>query len=69
MSLRPRARRAVAAVGVLAFLAFYIWAVVTIGQFLPDNPWVQLAYYGLAGILWGVPLLPLITWAERGGKR
>lgn len=65
---RPSGRRAVAAVLTLAFLAFYVWAVISIGEHLPDHWLAQLAFYGLAGILWGVPLLPLFSWAERGGK-
>ena len=60
----PRARRGVASVGILAFLIFYIWVVVAIGAFVPDHPLAQLTYYGLAGTLWGVPLLPLMSWAE-----
>ena len=60
----PRARRAIASVGILAFLIFYIWAVIAVGAFVPDHPLAHLAYYGLAGTLWGIPLLPLMSWAE-----
>ncbi|MGV3579604.1 DUF2842 domain-containing protein [Brevundimonas sp.] len=60
----PRARRAIASVGILAFLIFYVWAVIAIGGHVSDHPLAQLAYYGLAGTLWGVPLLPLMSWAE-----
>jgi hypothetical protein len=66
--LGPRARRAVAALGVLVFLTFYVWAVVSIGAFLPDHPLVHLIYYGVSGIAWGVPLLPLLSWAEKKPK-
>ena len=62
MSLR--ARRAIASVGILVFLIFYIWAVIAVGALVPDHPLATLAYYGLAGTLWGVPLLPLMSWAE-----
>lgn len=62
MSLR--ARRAIASVGILVFLIFYIWAVIAVGGLVPDHPLATLAYYGLAGTLWGVPLLPLMSWAE-----
>jgi len=64
-----RAKRAVAALLTLVFLAFYVWAVIGIGQRLPDHPMVHLAFYGLSGILWGVPLLPLLSWAERKGPK
>ena len=33
---------------------------------LPDSFWIDLIFYPLAGILWGVPLIPLLKWAERG---
>lgn len=59
-----RARRAIASVGILAFLVFYIWLVITIGAHVPNHPLATLAFYGLAGTLWGVPLLPLMSWAE-----
>lgn len=64
-----RAKRAVAALGMLLFLAFYIWAVIAIGERLPDHPMVHLAFYGLSGILWGIPLFPLMSWAEREPRR
>lgn len=66
--MNPRLRPAVAAVGVLVFLGFYVWAVLAIGEHVPDAPWIKVLYLGLAGVLWGVPILPLITWAERGGR-
>lgn len=59
-----RIRRLVAAFGILAFLAFYIWAATVIGEQVPANPLAQLAYYALVGTLWGVPLFPLLSWAE-----
>ena len=62
-----RTRRFVAMVGALAFLVFYVWAVIAVGDVLPENMWVDLLFYGVAGIAWGVPLIPLLTWAE-GGK-
>ena len=62
-----RTRRFVAMIGALAFLVFYVWAVIAIGDVLPDNMWIDLLFYGVAGIAWGVPLIPLLTWAE-GGK-
>ena len=64
-----RTRRAVAALGVCLFLAFYVWAVVSIGARLPDNQVVALLYYAVAGLAWGVPIIPLLRWAEGGGRR
>jgi len=64
----PRARRAVAALGVCLFLAFYVWAVIGIGTLLPNHPLVHLLFYGIAGVAWGLPLLPLLSWAEGRGR-
>ena len=63
-----RSRRFVATVGVVLFLIFYVWAVVSIGAILPKSPWIDLVFYGVAGIAWGVPIIPLLRWAERGSK-
>ena len=65
----PRTRRFVAALGALAFLAFYVWAVIAIGDRLPDSMWIDLIFYGVAGIAWGVPLIPLLSWAEGNGSK
>ena len=65
----PRTRRFVAAVGTLAFLALYVWAVIAVGDRLPDSMWIDLIFYGVAGIAWGVPLIPLLSWAEGNGRK
>ena len=65
----PRTRKAVAALGVLAFLTFYVWLAVTIGDHVPDLWWAKAVYFAVVGTAWGLPILPLIGWAERGGRR
>jgi hypothetical protein len=62
------ARRAVAAIGVVVFLAFYVWVATVIADRLPDLMWVKLLYFAVVGTAWGLPLFPLLSWAERGGK-
>jgi hypothetical protein len=57
-------RRAIACAGILVFVVVYIMVASDIGRHLPDNPLVQLLFYALAGTLWGVPVLPLISWSE-----
>jgi hypothetical protein len=59
-----RTRRAVASIGIVVFLGFYVWLVIAVGGHVPDHPVATLLFYGLAGTLWGVPLLPLMSWAE-----
>lgn len=63
-----RARRFVAMIGLVLFLAGYVWAVIAIGERLPDNKALDLLFYGVAGIAWGLPLGPLFAWTE-GGKK
>jgi hypothetical protein len=59
-----RARRAIACVGILVFVVVYIVVASDIGRHLPNNPLIQLLFYALAGTLWGVPVIPLISWSE-----
>lgn len=63
-----RTRRFIAAVATLAFLAFYVWLAVVIADRLPDNFWIDLIFYPIAGIAWGLPLIPLLRWAERAPR-
>lgn len=59
-----RARRAIASVGIVVFLIFYVWLVIAIGERVPNHWLAQLLWYGVAGTAWGVPLLPLLSWSE-----
>ena len=64
--MNARTRKLIGGLGILAFLAAYVIAVVNLGDHLPDNKLVKLAYFVIAGTLWGAPLIPLITWMNRG---
>jgi len=61
----PRARRFVALIGVMAFLTFWVWGAVSIADILPSIWWVDMIFYTVAGIGWGIPLIPMLRWAER----
>ena len=64
--MNPRLRKLIGLVGILAFLLFYVGLVVRVAQYVPDHgPW-QFAFYALAGVCWGLPILPLISWMNRG---
>ena len=65
----PRTRRFVAMLGVIAFLAVWIWGAIAIRGLLPPSPLIDLLVYAVAGVGWGVPLYPLFRWAEGGGRR
>ena len=62
----PRTRKAVASLGVLAFLCVYVWAVTALAGFVPAAWWAQVLYFAVAGLAWGLPILPLLKWAEKG---
>lgn len=64
--MSARWRKLIGMVAILAFLAAYVAAAVWIGERLPEGRWIDLAYYAFAGLAWGVPLLPLISWMNRG---
>ena len=63
--MNPRARKFLGMIAILAFMIFYVVVIVTVGAYVPGHWGAQLAYYGLAGALWGVPLFPLIRWMNR----
>jgi NhaP-type Na+/H+ or K+/H+ antiporter len=69
-AIRPampaRIRKLIGGVGIVAFLIAYAVAVATIAGHLPDNALVKLAFFALAGLCWGVPLIPFISWMNRG---
>ena len=64
--MKPRVRKLVGLVGILAFLLFYMGLIANLARFVPAHgPW-QLIFFVLAGVLWGAPILPLISWMNRG---
>ncbi len=50
----------------ILFLILYVGAAVRIAGVLPANAALKLAYFAIVGIGWGVPIIPLITWMNRG---
>jgi hypothetical protein len=64
--MKARARKAIGGLGMLAFLSVYVWVASSIGMRLPNQWAIRLAYYSIVGIAWGLPLIPLITWMNRG---
>ncbi len=64
--MNARVRKAIGSLAILVFLCVYAFAVSTIGDHIPRTWWVQLIYYVVAGTAWGAPIIPLITWMNRG---
>ena len=65
----PRTRRFVAMIGVLLFMAFWIWGAIALRGLLPPGQLIDLAVFAVAGVGWGVPLIPLLSWAEGNGSK
>ena len=65
-AMSARVRKLIGMIAILAFLTAYVVVVATLGDRVPKLWWVQVIYFGLAGVLWGVPLFPLISWMNRG---
>ena len=61
-----RLRSFVGSVLILFFLAGYVWAATAIADRLPNDMRIKLVFFALAGVGWGLPILPLMTWMERG---
>ena len=64
--MSPRLRRFIATLGVVCFLAFWVWGAVSLHSLLPNAWWIDLIFFAVAGIGWGVPLIPMLRWAEIG---
>ena len=61
-----RLRKLIGLVGILAFILFYMGLVIRLSAYVPAHGPLQFAFYALAGVCWGIPILPLISWMNRG---
>lgn len=64
--MKARPRKLVGGILVLAFILLYLGVMLAIADRLPDSIWVKLVFFLVAGTGWGVPILPLLTWMNRG---
>lgn len=63
--MNPRLRKLIGLFGILGFLGLYIGLVIRLAGHVPNHgPW-QFVFFALAGVCWGVPVLPLISWMNR----
>jgi len=63
-----RLRKLIGGLGIMVFLAAYVWAVTSLYDYLPDNRAIHLVYFAVAGLAWGLPLLPLMSWMGKAVK-
>ncbi|HEY3694132.1 DUF2842 domain-containing protein [Phenylobacterium sp.] len=64
--MNARVRKLIGLAALLVFIVFYVGAMARIGEHVSKHWAAQLAFYALAGIGWGLPILPLISWMNRG---
>jgi hypothetical protein len=62
----PRTRKAIGSAAILLFLVFYIVVACDIGAILPNQWLIRLIFFAVVGTAWGAPLIPLLTWMNRG---
>lgn len=62
-------RKLIGGIGIMVFLAAYVWAFTSLYDYLPNNRAVHLIYFAVAGLAWGLPLLPLMSWMGKADKR
>ena len=67
--MSERVRKLIGLVGIMAFLGAYIVAVTLISDRVPQHWAARMAFYVIAGIGWGIPILPLISWMNTGRWR
>jgi hypothetical protein len=61
-----RVRKLIGLFGILAFVVAYALVASKIADHLPNNMAIQTVFYVVVGLAWGVPILPLISWMNRG---
>ena len=64
--MSARVRKLVGGAAIVVFVIAYAALAVTISGWLPKTTWVELPYYLVVGVAWGVPIIPLISWMNRG---
>jgi predicted membrane channel-forming protein YqfA (hemolysin III family) len=67
---RPSWRKPVGILLILALIAMWAVLVATVADFLGDSPWpLKAGFFLAAGIVWILPLKPLLRWMELGRWR
>lgn len=67
---RPSWRKPVGIFLILLLIAVWAWLVVTVADRLPALPWpLRALFFVTAGLVWILPLKPLLRWIELGSVR
>jgi uncharacterized membrane protein YuzA (DUF378 family) len=68
----PRFRKLLGAFVMIAFVLVYALVAMAVADSRPMHdapPLVQSILYIVLGLAWVLPLMPLISWMERSGRR
>lgn len=65
--MSPRIKKLIVTVALVVLVAVYaiISTTIAVAQLAESGPLVHLAYYLVGGLLWIIPAMFLIRWAER----
>lgn len=67
---RPSWRKPAGILLILLLIAVWGFLVVTVAEALPPLPWpLRVFFFTVAGIVWILPLKPLLRWIELGQWR
>lgn len=70
MNDRPTWRKPAGILLILLMVAVWAFVVVTVAERLPPLPWpIKALFFIVAGIVWILPLKPLLRWMELGRWR
>ena len=68
--MKPTWRKPAGILLILLLIAIWAFVVVTAAEMLPSLPWPAKAlFFVAAGIVWILPLKPLLRWMELGRWR
>lgn len=60
--MSPRIKKLIGFAAFLPVLTLYFFAAAALGERVPDNQLLKVAYFLTAGIAWAFPAKYLITW-------
>lgn len=67
--MSPRVKKLIGLVVLPAGLLLYVGAAVTLAERIPDQQFLKLIYFMVAGLAWAAPTIPFIRWMEREPPR
>ncbi len=64
--MTARMRKLIGGAAIVAFVVAYAALAVTLVDHVPRFWLARLAYFLVVGMAWGVPIIPLMSWMNRG---